>query len=707
MGRESRSKATKARAHSARPLAAAKFGGARLLCVSARRRRRRGGARRHRRSLPQGPTLSRLSGKGERHRGHQLQRGRGTIRVPGGHRLSCRRHAPGRLRQPDAVRRVPPECGADIFARRLGRDQRESARGGAARLAAQGLPRHSGRPRRRRAECHRRRDAARQRLRSLPAALERRMRRQRRACRDVSRRIVRGAAPVPALRAAAIRPRRRVVSRPGRGSAVGGRAPAMAGRARDRQSRSSRIATRSPPRRRCRARSHFATARASRMSPPRSIRCCRARRSRSGASPGRTTSARLVIGLSDFIAEPDVERLDNALFRRAETLARRTPDATEAPAEVEPAPAARGSQRIEFRCTSLPAPADRGVSLEGRLFVVGRSVSRGAIDRLEIDGQPPLRDLDLDARRSRRAGRRRAAVLTPLRGRLHARGADGNALERIELRWGDRDGTASVVVLDDFAAARNAIDALGARQPRGQVRRFRRPGISPRAPDAGDAEPPGYGGRGVVLPRRFRNAARTGRAHRQSRAARRRGSQVRHGRVACGFLSLLRGMPSAAPSGRRRISCSETPTRWRPRSGTARRASSFASACGTARRRPGRRLRCRPRSRCAASSSRTPHGATAARCRASSLSVSERLRAEAGGAQGGDALLRAELREPARVPAGRCRGEAAGASVASDARRGTRATHGNARPVRGIHEPTQRCATGCEVAPPLSRSLSC
>lgn len=174
---------------------------------------------------------------------------------------------------------------------------------------------------------------------------------------------------------------------------------------------------------------------------------------------GQDAAARLVIGLADFIAEPDVERLDKALFRRAETpaVARRSYRST---CVVEPAPVARGSRRIEFRCASLPAPAGRGVSLEGRLFVVGRSVSRGAIDRLEIDGQPALRDLDVDARPLDARGAWRAAVLTPWRGRLHARGADGNVLERIELRWGDRDGTASVVVLDDFAAARDAIDAL-------------------------------------------------------------------------------------------------------------------------------------------------------------------------------------------------------------------------------------------------------
>ena len=133
-----------------------------------------------------------------------------------------------------------------------------------------------------------------------------------------------------------------------------------------------------------------------------------------------------------------------------------------------------GRQRIEFRCTSSPTAAERGVSLEGRLFVVGNSLSRGAIDRLEIDGQPPLRDLDLDARRLDARGAQRVALLTPLRGRLHARGADGNALERIELRWGNRDGTASVVVLDDFAVARNAIAELARDGLARQVRRIRR-----------------------------------------------------------------------------------------------------------------------------------------------------------------------------------------------------------------------------------------
>ncbi len=122
----------------------------------------------------------------------------------------------------------------------------------------------------------------------------------------------------------------------------------------------------------------------------------------------RDDVARLVIGLSDFIAEADVERLDNALFKRAEATgaARRT---YRGACKVQRAPAVGASQRIEFRCTSSPTPAHRGVSLEGRLFVVGTSLSRGSIDRLEIDGQPPLRDLDLDARRLDARGAQRVA----------------------------------------------------------------------------------------------------------------------------------------------------------------------------------------------------------------------------------------------------------------------------------------------------------
>ena len=203
----------------------------------------------------------------------------------------------------------------------------------AARRAAQGLPWHSGRSRRRRAERDRRRDAARQpdsRPTSCSGTTD--------AAATTSLRVtcraglVRGAAPVPAVRAAAIRSRRarRIAtrSRPGCRKPRAGNGPAG--------SRSAiptcRIETRFPSRRRCHLRSPLAMARASRRSPPHSIRCCRARRSTSGASPDRMTSARLVIGLAEFIAEPDVERLDSALIRRAAGSRHRTPDLPRQPA---------------------------------------------------------------------------------------------------------------------------------------------------------------------------------------------------------------------------------------------------------------------------------------------------------------------------------------------------------------------------------------
>ncbi len=325
--------------------------------------------------------------------------------------------------------------------------------------------------------------------------------------------------------------------------------------------------------------------------------------------------ARLVIGLADFIAESDVERLDAALIERAQALgaARRT---YRAACKVDPARTSHGSQRVEFRCTSSSTRADRGVTLEGRVFVAGESVSRGTIDRLEIDGQPPLRDLDLDAGRIDVRGAQRVAVLTPLSGHVHARGADGNALLRLELRWGDRDGTASLVVLDDFASARNAIDTLVRESLAGKfdgfdALAFRRARLMPAL-----LTRLGAARRGVVLPRRLRHAVRSRRTRRQYGSAAARASNPSPPPRTPASIAIARNAISAR-NGRHRISCSGMPTKWRPRSGTARRGSTFDSACGAAHLTPAPRPRCRRKSHSADSSSRTPRGAMATRCRAS------------------------------------------------------------------------------------------
>ena len=287
----------------------------------------------------------------------------------------------------------------------------------------------------------------------------------------------------------------------------------------------------------------------------------------------RDDVARLVVGLSDFIAEADVERLDNALLKRAEALgaARRT---YRGACKVQPALAVGGRQRIEFRCTSSPTAAERGVSLEGRLFVVGNSLSRGAIDRLEIDGQPPLRDLDLDARRLDARGAQRVALLTPLRGRLHARGADGNALERIELRWGDRDGSASVVGPRRFRSRGQRDRRIGARRPRAEVRRIRRPGLPPRPPDARAAGARGcFAGAWCCLDVSGMPPARAERVENPDAPA---GDGFKSA-VAASHAGFYRYCAEChlGPNGLRRTSCSVMPTKWRPSFGIARRASTF------------------------------------------------------------------------------------------------------------------------------------
>ena len=167
--------------------------------------------------------------------------------------------------------------------------------------------------------------------------------------------------------------------------------------------------------------------------------------------------ARLVAGLADFLAESDVERLDQALLVQAEAkrVARLTYRAS---CRVDPPAFDRERQRLEFQCAAAASLADRGVALDGRLFVVGDRVVGGVIDRLRIEGLPPSRNLDLEVRRSDWRTGTRTAVVTPVRGRLRARGADGNALERIELRWGLREGTATIVALDDFALVKRAIE---------------------------------------------------------------------------------------------------------------------------------------------------------------------------------------------------------------------------------------------------------
>jgi hypothetical protein len=130
--------------------------------------------------------------------------------------------------------------------------------------------------------------------------------------------------------------------------------------------------------------------------------------------------ARLVAGLSGFIADSDIERLDRSLLVRARAM-RAAGRTYRALCKVEPAAGDGHRQRIEFRCNARTPSVEGRMALEGRVFVVGGRVVGGAVDRLESDGLPPSRDLDLDVRRSETRHAMRAVSATPMRGRLRAR----------------------------------------------------------------------------------------------------------------------------------------------------------------------------------------------------------------------------------------------------------------------------------------------
>lgn len=178
---------------------------------------------------------------------------------------------------------------------------------------------------------------------------------------------------------------------------------------------------------------------------------------------GADDVARAVAGLAEFVSDADMRQLDHELFKRgAASAAART--SYRAPCRVDPVPASGREQRIEFRCGAASGEQGTNATFNGRLIVSGNAVKSATIDRLQLEGQAALHDIDLVQPRVERRGAERSASFEPRRGALHARRADGNALERFELRWGGANGaSASLVVLDDFAVARRGVDALASK----------------------------------------------------------------------------------------------------------------------------------------------------------------------------------------------------------------------------------------------------
>jgi hypothetical protein len=179
---------------------------------------------------------------------------------------------------------------------------------------------------------------------------------------------------------------------------------------------------------------------------------------------GTLDSTRLIAGWSKFFAQADFRALDAHLVRNREHV-QRTAYSARCTAER----VAQGASLLKLRCAGEPGSA-QGLSLAAQFDESGA----GRIDWLSLGPAGRLRDVPLAGQGAHRVGDRTAVRAIPKGNGLASRLPDGRALERIELRWpteaADRKRTRpveaqiEVVVVDDFAPVRQAVDRLLARQ---------------------------------------------------------------------------------------------------------------------------------------------------------------------------------------------------------------------------------------------------
>ena len=167
-----------------------------------------------------------------------------------------------------------------------------------------------------------------------------------------------------------------------------------------------------------------------------------------------TIVTRAVEGLAEFVSDADIERLDQALIasRSSESAGRASIPAA---CEVRQAVTADSRTRIDFDCADrrdVPANVtiDAGVEVfDGRVDVVLRHVQwhRGAV----------LLDGTVSDARAEERGR---VSGEPKRGRLAARDASGDAIERITFSWRGASGEIEIATVDDSARLDRAVDAM-------------------------------------------------------------------------------------------------------------------------------------------------------------------------------------------------------------------------------------------------------
>ncbi len=180
---------------------------------------------------------------------------------------------------------------------------------------------------------------------------------------------------------------------------------------------------------------------------------------------GALDAYRFIPGWAKFFAADDFRALDVHLQQQAGSAsAQRAVYRAQCSAVREP-----GTTAFKFECAS-DAATPQGVNLAGRFDERGS----GRITWLNFGPAGQVRDLLFQGKAAQRTGSETALRAIPTKNGLAARLPDGRALASVEIRWPAASTQTipskpiaarfEVVVLDDFALVREAIDRLLANQ---------------------------------------------------------------------------------------------------------------------------------------------------------------------------------------------------------------------------------------------------
>jgi len=160
---------------------------------------------------------------------------------------------------------------------------------------------------------------------------------------------------------------------------------------------------------------------------------------------GRGLADELVKGLTQFWSSDDFEALDGAITRGNTT--------------------AKGAREVEVPC-AVEADADRLKFACGKELAGTAQGVQGTLESLAIDGAEPIRHLQIANARRVNSAAAKIASFSLLDAKRTARLPDGNAVQKIVLKWTpgrapkEQQGTATITVRNDFAEVFDRVAAF-------------------------------------------------------------------------------------------------------------------------------------------------------------------------------------------------------------------------------------------------------